>query len=132
MVRSALTYEAESGARLNEVPAVDAAVTIPPHGRGDRGCLLADRAVSAYAPVMQSGTSDKVRFAERAQGFEAFARWEAAHPPAPRSLTSLLCDLESLLCLMPESKRRLDPDATKSGVRRMHAALAVLTPRGPA
>jgi hypothetical protein len=78
---------------------------------------------------MQPGTTDKARLAARARGFEAFALWEAAHPPVSRSLSTLLADVDALLRLMPEAERRLDPDATKAGVRRMHAALAVLTPR---
>lgn len=86
----------------------------------------------AYDLDMQPGTTDEARFATRARGLEAFARWEAAHPPVSRPLATLLDDVDALLRLMPEAERHLDPDATKSGVRRMHAALAVLTRRGPA
>jgi hypothetical protein len=106
-----------------QVPAVEVAVTFRLR---EAGSWLASRAVSAYAPLMQPGRTDKARFAARARGFDAFARWEAAHPSSSRSLESLLADIDALLRLMPEADRRLDPDATKSGVRRMHAALAVL------
>jgi hypothetical protein len=69
-------------------------------------------------------TASDVR--ERAEALERFGRWEAAHPPSYTPQQALE-GVSSLYELLPAEarKRPVDP----SGVRAMHAALAVLGTR---
>jgi len=63
--------------------------------------------------------------ARRAAGLEAAARWEAAQA-AEAYRPAVFVSIGALWDLLPIDVRTRDDDPTKTGIRRMHAALGVL------